>query len=180
MELTFSYIISQILTIIMYILLAITYQLKNRKLILILSISSQVLQGIAYLLLNAYTALAMCIVAVIRDTYSIIDENKNGIKDKKTKKDIVFFIILNLLIIISTILTWDGGYSLLSSIATIIFTYSIWQNNVKIYKVLGIPVGVLWIVYNFVYKSIFGVILEIFLLIASIRGVVMMHIKKEN
>jgi len=177
MEFTFTYILSQILTILMYILLAITYQIKNRKYILALSIFSQVLQGGAYLLLNAYTALAMCIIAVIRDTISIIDDNKNGKRDRINKKDIIIFIILNVLIVIATIITWDSWYSLLSAVATMIFTYSIWQKNVKIYKVLGIPVGLLWIIYNFIYKSIFGVILETFLLIASIRGVVTMYRK---
>ena len=179
MELTFAYVLSQILTIIMYILLALTYQIKKRNRILVLSISSQVLQAIAYLLLNAYTAFAMCIVAIIRDTTSIIDEKKNGKNDKITKKNIIFLVILFILIIILTVFTLDGWYSLLATISTIIFTYSIWQKNVKVYKILGIPVGILWVVYNFIYKSIFGVILEGFLLLATIRGVIMMYRKKE-
>ena len=35
---------------------------------------------------------------------------------------------------------------------------------------LGIPVGILWILYNFIYKSISGVILETALLFVSTSG----------
>ena len=50
MELNQTYIISQICTIIMYVLLGVTYQVKSRRKLLILSIFSNALQGIAYLL----------------------------------------------------------------------------------------------------------------------------------
>ena len=172
MELTFTYILSQVLTIIVYILIAITYQLKKRKNIVILSFSTQIIQGTVYFLLNAYTALAMRGVAAIRDLVFWVDENKNGKSNKINTKDILFLIVLYVLIIIFTIITLDGWYSLLSATATMLSTYSIWQKNVKIYKILGIPTGILWIVYNFLYKSIFGVILESLLLLATIRGVV--------
>ena len=170
MELTIKYILSQIFTIAMYGLLVLSYQSKKRNNILILSLLSQVTCGIAYILLDAYTGLAMCIIAFIRDIIFMIDENKNGKRDEITKKDIVFLIVFYLLIIISTIFTYQGLYSLLSVIATIIFTYSVWQKKTKVYKFLGIPIGILWILYNLYVKSLFGVILESLLLIASIIG----------
>ena len=170
MELTIKYILSQFFTITMYLILVLSYQSKKRSHILVLSLLSQVTCGIAYILLEAYTGLAMCIIALIRDVIFMIDENKNGKRDFITKKDVIFLIILYLLMIISTVFTYQGLYSLLSVIATMIFTYSIWQKNTKVYKLLGIPVGTFWILYNLYVKSIFGVILESALLIASIVG----------
>ena len=170
MELTLTYVMSQVFTIIMYLLLVISYYAKERKNILILGFLSLIANAIAYVLLEAYTGLAMCIVAVIRNIIFIIDENKNGKSDTINKKDITLLILLYSLIIISTVFTYDGYLSLLSVFATMIYTYSVWQKKTIIYKLLVIPVGVLWILYNIYVKSIFGVILESILLIASITG----------
>ena len=65
MELNQTYIISQICTIIMYVLLGVTYQVKSRRKLLILSIFSNAFQGIAYLLLNAKSGFVMCLLAIL-------------------------------------------------------------------------------------------------------------------
>lgn len=179
MEITVAYIVSQIFTIIMYGLLAITYYLKDRKTILIVSFLSVVANGIAYVLLNAYSGLAMCVVAVIRNVVFIIDENKNGKSDKMNKKDIMILIAVYIACIVSAVFTYEGVLSLLSVFATMVYTYSVCQKDTKMYKMLGIPVGVLWVGYNIFVKSIFGVILEAILLICSITGYVL-EIKGKN
>lgn len=81
MEITVTYVFSQIFTILMYILLAISYYAKNRKSVLILGFLSVIANGIAYILLKAYTGLAMCIVALIRNMIFLFDERKNINKD---------------------------------------------------------------------------------------------------
>ena len=157
MELSQNYIISQVCTIIMYVLLGITYQVKARKKLLILSIFSNAFQGIAYLLLNAKSGFVMCVLAILRETAMMFISDK--IKDE-------------IGVIISAIFTYEGIFSMLSILATVIYTYSIWQKNEKIYKALGTPVGICWIAYNIFVKSIFGVILESIILICSIVGYV--------
>ena len=139
MEITVTYVFSQIFTILMYILLAISYYAKNRKSVLILGFLSVIANGIAYILLKAYTGLAMCIVALIRNMIFLFDERKNINKDIITKKDIIILIILYLISIISAIFTYDGALSLLSVFATMIYTFSVWQKDTKRYKLLGIP-----------------------------------------
>lgn len=170
MEITVTYVFSQIFTILMYILLAISYYAKNRKSVLILGFLSVIANGIAYIFLKAYTGLAMCIVALIRNMIFLFDERKNINKDIITKKDIIILIILYLISIISAIFTYDGALSLLSVFATMIYTFSVWQKDTKRYKLLGIPSEGLWLLYNIYIKSIFGIILEGILLISSING----------
>ena len=172
MELSQSYIISQVCTIIMYTLLGITYQVKARKKLLILSIFSDAFQGIADLLLNAKSGFAMCVLAILRGIAITIIPNK--IKDEKTSRNAYLgvIIIFYIGVIISAIFTYEGIFSMLSILATVIYTYSIWQKNEKIYKALGTPVGICWIAYNIFVKSVFGVILESIILICSIVGYV--------
>lgn len=169
-DLSMTYILSQVFTILMYVLLAITYYVKNRKTVLVISFLSLIANAIAYVLLNAYTGLAMCIVALIRNIWFIIDEKKNGKQEKIVKKDVVSLIIIYILTIILTFFTYEGFLSLLSVFATMLYTYSVWQKKTIVYKLCGIPIGILWVLYNLYVKSIFGVILEAILLVSSMIG----------
>ena len=147
MELELSYILSQIFTIITYVLLAITYYAKDRK-----------------------TVLSLSFLSIITNIIFLIDEKKNGKREKNNAKDICILVVLYIIAVIFAIFTYEGFFSLLSVFATVIYTYSVWQKKTKIYKLCGIPIGVLWILYNAYVKSIFGIILEAVLLICSITG----------
>ena len=165
-----AYVFSQIFTVIMYVLLALTYFAKSKRSIVIISGASLIANIWAYVLLGAWTGLAMCVVAMLRNIYMLWDEKKHGKSDKITKKDVIFLIAVYIAIILVTIPTYEGFLSLLSVFATSLYTYSIWQKSTKIYKFCGIPVGILWIAYNAYVNSIFGVILESALLVASTIG----------
>ena len=82
MEMTVAYIASQVLTVVMYILLGITYQIQDRKKVLILNVISLIVNAIIYVLLDAYSGLSMCIVALVRNFIFLIDEKRNGKSDK--------------------------------------------------------------------------------------------------
>ncbi len=82
MDLNVAYILSQVFTIITYALLALTYYAKDRKKVLILSFLSLTANGIAYIFLSAWTGFAMCIVALIRNIIFLIDEKKNGKRER--------------------------------------------------------------------------------------------------
>lgn len=154
--------------------------LMRRSIMLIISFSifpifrlRQILRGFMALWsgkLGAWTGLAMCVVAMLRNLYILWEEKKNGKRETNEKRDYIFLAIVYLGIILATIPTYEGFLSLLSVFATSIYTYSIWQKSTKVYKFCGIPVGILWIAYNAYVKSIFGAILEVILLIASVIG----------
>jgi len=170
MDWNLFYILSQIFTVINYVLLALTYYAKDRKKVLIINFLSLVANGIAYIFLNAWTGLAMCIVALIRNIIFLIDEKKNGKRESINKTDVIILIILYAISIISAIFTYDGFLSLLSVFATALYTFSVWQKKTNIYKLLGIPIGILWVLYNIYIMSVVGIMLETILLICSITG----------
>lgn len=172
---TATYILSQVFIIINYIFLVMTYQSKSRKYILIFNFGALISTGISYIFLSAYSGLAMVIVAIIRNIIFIIDEKKNGKSNKNGIKDYIILAILYIISIISAVYTYNGILSMMSVVATMLYTYSVWQKNTKIYKALGVPVGIMWIIYNIYIFSLFGIILEIILTISSIIGYI-----KEN
>ena len=172
MDFTITYILSQIFIIFNYIFLVITYQLKDRKKILLFNICSLTSAGLSYICLSAYTGLAMVIIALFRNVVFIINEKKNGISDVITKNDIYMLIVIYMLTIVLAYFTYDSFLSLMSVFATSLYTYSVWQKNTKVYKWLGIPISVIWIIYNLYIKSLFGIILEIVLMSSALIGII--------
>ena len=159
MDLSFSYIISQVLVVVYYIIYISTYHLKDNNKILKFGIIATIISAISYIFLNAYTGIAMCIVAIIR--------NLLFTKNKKNTRNLIIIIILTIL---SSILTFDSYFCLFNIVATIIYTYALWQKNTKIYKLLGIIVNGLMIIYNVYIKSILGIILMAISFTNSIIG----------
>ena len=82
--------------------------------------------------------------------------------------------------IIVSIPTYNGFLSLMSVFATMTYTYSIWQKNTLVYKFMGVPVGILWIIYNAFVGSFFGVTLEAALCVASLIGFIVALKAKKN
>ena len=114
----------------------------------------------------------MVMVAVARNIIFMLDEKKNGKSDKITKKDIMIWTVLCAISMISAMYTYEGFLSLMSVFATMLYTYSVWQKKISIYKILGIPVGIIWIIYNIYIVSIFGIVLEVVLLISAVIGII--------
>lgn len=166
------YYISQLFVAISYLFLITTYFSKKRKNIIIYNFGATIAMGVAYYFLNAYTGLAMIFVAIIRNILFYKNDDK--------KKNIFSLILIYAITITLTIFTYNGLLSLLSVIATMLYTYSIWQKNTKTYKILGVPIGFLWISYNIYIKSIFGIICEGVLVISALIGFIKHNDKKEN
>lgn len=171
MEITIIYIISQIITVIYFAILSLSYLLKDRKKILIANFAAHIGQTTAMTMLNGYTGAAMSFIMILRDITLLMQElKKSKGKEINKKLDISILIITVILIVALTIFTYNGPLSLLSVVATLITTFSLWQKNTKMYKILGIIAGILWLSYNIFIMSIMGIILETILLICSTIG----------
>lgn len=159
MNLTLTYILSQILVGIYYLIYSWTFHLKDSNKILIVGIIATIISSISYVLLNAYTGMAMCFVAIIR--------NLLFTKDKKNTLNLTLIFILTL---IASVFTFDSYFCLFNIIATLIYTYALWQKDTKTYKLLGIIVNGLMIIYDIYIKSVLGVIMISMAFISSIVG----------
>lgn len=174
MELTFSYILSQILTVVEYGLLGASYLAKKRKAVVFLDILSMSTGIIVYILLGADLGMAMSVIILLANFYYLWDENHHNAKERSKlhPRDYIVLMVVLLAIGIVTIFTYDGPLSLLSVAATVLYEISIWQKSTKVYKFLGIPVAFCWMSYNGFEQSIFGVLCEAVMFITSIIGYV--------
>lgn len=167
-----TYVLSQICAIIAVILLGITYCVKDKKIVLLLAISFATFYGIQYLLLNAITGFFMNLVSIIRNIWFYINY--------KNKRKNSIFVLISLFIITITLglISYKDIFSILPIIATLIYTYSIWQDDIKLYRWLAIPMSLSWLGYNIYSRTLFGVINECILLIVEIIGII--RIKKQK
>lgn len=168
---TTEYILSQVFVAICYVLLGITYFVKNRKLILVYSFASIIANAIAFFLLGAWSALAMCGVAILRNIIFLIQNHKEK-SEKIGKADWIIFSILILISGVSAYFTYQGILSMLSVVATVGYMVSIWQKNIKVYKTMGIFISVVWIIYYVFIKSWVSIGFEGVLLITEIIGTI--------
>ena len=169
-----TYITSQVFVSIAYILLAMTYFITSRHKQLLTTISSNVTMGVGFFLLGGYVAVAMCAIAICRDIASSIINSRRAPAElmKNTKLDWALLVLWIALFTTATALTQHGFMTLFAYFATMTFTVSIWQKNPLIYRFLGIFVGIFWIIYNVVVKSLMGVTLESALLIFVVAGLI--------
>ena len=179
-ELTPAYIWSQVFTIIMYAVLVVCYQLKKRKSILVANIIALLCNVVAYVLLHAWTGLAMCAIELFRNLYSYWDESTHPGQTKITARDTAILVVAYIAMILVSIPTYDGFLSLMSVFATMAYAYSIWQKSTLVYKFMGVPVGILWIIYNAFVGSFFGVTLEAVLCAVSLIGFIIALKAKNN
>ena len=158
MDVSITYIISQVLVVIYYSIYSFTFSMESKSKILYIGIVATIISAISYLLLGAYTGVAMCFVAIIRNIWF----NKS-----KTNINLITILIIT---IFCSIFTYQNVFSLLNVLATIIYTYSLWQTSTKKYKLLGIFVNLFMIIYDLSIKSIMGVIFMLLAFISSIIG----------
>lgn len=161
-----NYIISQLFVVFAMLSLGATYLCKDKKKIVALGILYAILYGGQYLLLGAMTGFAMNIISIIRNIWFYINAKNNK------KNNLIVLIVLIVLAIIFGAISYSNIFSIIPVIASILYTYSIWQDNVKTYRWLALPISALWITYNICSKSIFGIIAELILLIVEIIGII--------
>ena len=167
------YLLSQICVIISVIILGATYFLKDKVKILILCLVYCIFYGIHYLLLGAITGSLMNLISFLRNLWFY----RNSKKSKKNSKVVLY--VLFLISCVFCIISYSDVFSLISLTASLISTYSIWQDNVKIYKFLAIPVSICFIIYAFHINSVVAIATEIVLLVTEIVAIFKMYNDKK-
>lgn len=168
---TTEYIFSQIFVVLGLSCLAITYLIKNRVAILCLCVAASVFYGLQYLLLGGYIAVALNVVGIIRGIWYYFSDKKSE------KKSLLSLIVISCLVIVLSIVSFKNAVDLLAIIATLTFTYLLWQTNNSWYRWGSIFVSCCWIAFNIYYMSIFGIACECVLLVVEIMGVILLYRK---
>lgn len=156
------FILAQICGIIALILTVISVQFKEKEKIMICMILANVIVAIQYFLLNALTGAVISLLNTIRCIvfYTYKKKNKNP--------SLMTLVIFEIIAILSGMVTWQDMWSLIPIVVTVIYTYGLWQDNVKIIRITTAIVGLGWAIYNIVVQAFVGAIQETAQLISAL------------
>lgn len=173
---TLPYILSQVSVCFAVLSLGLSYFTKNRVAILLLGISNSIFYGLQYLFLKQYTGAILNFIGIIRGIWFYLN-NRLGVKPKQA----VFSLVVSLALLIAAgIVTFSAWYSIFPIFATVTYTISVWQKNLKVYRWAIIPIETCGVLYNIMCMSILGIVLESLLLIFGIASIIKLYKHKET
>lgn len=160
-----TFIIAQSLGILAVVFNIITVHFNSKEKILICMTISNLIISIQFFLLNAITGGIISIINVIRCIvfYLLKKENK--------KTSMLVLIIFEIIVIISGIISWQNIWSILPIIATLTYTYGIWQDDVLKIKYISAIIGTEWSIYDIIVKAYVGFVQGIIQVISSIIAI---------
>ena len=148
-----SWIIAQILGIIIIVICSILPQFKKRELILLGATIANLLYIVVYYFLEQKSGIALFVVATIRTLVFYLF----AMKEKKAPFWIMLAFVL--IVIISTIMTWDSWICIFVLISAV-NSYGQWQKDLKIYRIALIITTLSLGIYNILVMAYTGVINE--------------------
>lgn len=157
-----------------YSLLALSYFKKEKKQILFIQIFAYIMFSIHYYLLNGLAG-AICNLIGLFALIAIYIFDKYKIKNKKIMA--MFFIIVLLVINIST---FQNLYSIFPMIASVIVIISFITNNEEAIREIGALSAVCWLIYAIVYKSYISIAFEVVTLLGVLIALIKTKREQKN
>ncbi len=167
-------IVAQILGLLAIISYAISPHAKTKRRVLVFHLISSILYALQYFLLNAFSAVITNTVGAVKCYIFYLYEKK----EKEIPKSL--FWIFMLIILALGIFTYNNIYSLIPILASVLSLYSVWQDNLKVLRIIIIISSSSWIFYNLIVGAYIGVIGNIFQLVSAIIAIVRFDILKEK
>lgn len=145
------------------------FQCKKHKPLTILRTVNELLFALQYLLLGAYTGMAMNLIGSVRNIVFV----KMVEKGRNTKRSCFLF---SALFITFVAFTWEGSKSILVGIAKVVSTFAYGNKNTSAARILILMTSLAWFIYNFLVSSYAGCACEAFTIISIISGIIRIDI----
>lgn len=168
------YILSQIFAVVAAGLLIPSYFVKRKTLVLVLCILSYITFAIQYFLLGAYVGAINNIIGILPAVWFYITAQK-GIKNKWWA-----LIVVQIVILLPSILTWQNWWSIFPIVASSGYAYSVWQDNLLVYKWLGAFSTTCWLIYACMLVAWITIAIQIFVLISTIVSLIKHYVQNRN
>lgn len=163
------FLIAQLLSFITLIIQCSAMQFKDKnKIILFIGIGN-IFSELSYIFLKAYTGFALGLVATIRMfTFYFMGRKENFNK----KLSFLIFLIFEILLVVSMVITYEGFLSFISLSGYLIYTYGCWQKNKKVLCFASFYMSFTIIIYNIFYKGYVNLLLESVFIVSTIIALV--------
>lgn len=165
-------IVAQVFGFVALVFYVVSLQINNKTKLLWLLIITNIFYGLQYLMLDAYSASFVSIIGIFR---SIV-----FLKFEREKKDIPIYVLYVIfgLTIYSGILSYNGLISLIPLTLGIIYSWSVWQKNMKKFRIVCMINAISWMFYNFIVGAYVGVVSTIIELVFAVVAFIRFDFKK--
>ena len=168
-------LLGQIFGFIGLLFVLVSIQNNKKNLILFFQIFANIFYGLQYFTLSLFSAGCMSCVSLLRCLVFYYYEKKYNIKTP-----LYWLIILLVLPVFISMFTYNGIISLIPIICTILYTYAIWQPNLKKFRFIVTSSGIGWIFYNGIGGSYVGVVSALFEFINGLIAIFRFDINIKN
>lgn len=165
-------LLGQIFGFIGLLFVLISVQNNKKNLILFYQIFGNIFYGLQYFTLSLFSAGFMSCVSLLR---CLVFYYYEKVENKRTP--LYWLIILTVIPVILSLFTYNGIISLIPIICTILYTYAIWQTNLKRFRYIVTSSGIGWIFYNGIGGAYVGVISAIFEFINGLIAIIRFDIR---
>ena len=165
------FIFAQILGATALFILILSFQKNEKQSLLKYQIGSSIFFAAQYLCLQAYSGCLINIACIIR----------NILFRKYTGKRIPIYYLLFIIciMIVLSLFSYVGPISLLPCIACILYSCSLWQDNLRVTRIVEVISCSLYIIYNIKVLAYVGLISTIIELISALIAIYRFDIKKD-
>ncbi len=73
----------------------------------------------------------------------------------------MILLFFEIIAVVSGMISWQNMWSVIPIVVTVIYTYGLWQDNVKVIRVTTAIVGLGWAIYDIIVMAFVGAIQEI-------------------
>lgn len=165
-------ILAQGIGFISFLFIVLSFQNNKRSLILLFLIIAQTSFVIHFVLLGAWTAVAMNAISAVR-TYVFHQKDK---KDWAKKR--IWFYLFFALFWVTGFLVWEGPYSLFPILAMSAETIGLWMEKARYIRLLSLIPRPLWFIYSFIVGSYAGMVTETFVFCSILIGIFRFDVSK--
>lgn len=165
------FIFAQILGGIALLILILSFQKNEKQTLLKYQIGSSVFFAAQYLCLQAYSGCLINIACIIRN---ILFRKYTG-----KKIPIYYLIFIICIMIVLSLFSYVGPISLLPCIACVLYSCSLWQDNLKITRIVEVISCSLYIIYNIKVLAYVGLVSTIIELVSALVAIYRFDVKKD-
>ena len=149
----------------------ISAQCKTHKYAVLHKSANESFFALQYLLLGAYTGLAMNLVSILRNLIFVE-------LVKRKRPTVVYQLLFSVVFIIFGICTWDGVRSVIVIVAKVLSTVAYGMKDTAKLRLLTLPSSLGWLIYNTAVRSWGGMLCEVFATVSLIIGIVRLDLPR--
>lgn len=170
------YIISQVISFVVWGINIAIAQMKDVKYVLLGEVIGNLLLGLSYTMLGGLSGGWVCLVAAVQTIILFFTNNK----DISSKAKNVLLIVFAAIYVIGTVVVYQGWGDIISCACAIVYVLAIMQTDTAKYRKYKVLNSFLWTIYDIKIAAFASLLMHGSILISLVVGMIRLDRKQEK